>query len=34
MRIKITDMTPVPSVLVLMKVSDTLGTAILTKGWY
>lgn len=33
MRIKITDTTPVPSVLVLTKISDTIGTALLTKGW-
>lgn len=33
MRIKITDTTPVASVLVLKKYTDTLGTAILTKGW-
>lgn len=33
MRIKITDTTPVVSVLVLQKYTDTLGTAILTKGW-
>ena len=33
MRIKITDTTPVPSVLVLKKYTDTLGTTILTKGW-
>lgn len=33
MRIKITDTTPVPSVLVLKKYTDALGTTILTKGW-
>lgn len=33
MRIKIRDMTPKESVLVLVKYSDTLGQAILTKGW-
>lgn len=33
MRIKITDTTPTTSVLTLVKYSDTLGKAILTKGW-
>lgn len=33
MRIKITDTTPTTSVLTLMNYSDTLGTALLTKGW-
>ena len=33
MRIKIRDMTPVSQVLVLAKYSDTLGTALLTRGW-
>lgn len=33
MRIQIRDATPTPSVLVLVKYTDTLGKAILTKGW-
>lgn len=33
MRINITDTTPTTSVLMLVKYRDTLGKAILTKGW-
>ena len=33
MGIKIIDTTPTPSVLVLVKYRDALGTAIVTKGW-
>ena len=33
MRIKIRDATPTTEVLVLAKYSDTLGTALLTRGW-
>lgn len=33
MRIDIRDITPVKSELVLVKYSDTLGKALLTKGW-
>lgn len=33
MRIAIRDATPMTSVLVLAKYTDTLGTTILTKGW-
>lgn len=33
MRIKVTDTTPTTSVLMLVKYNDTLGKAILTKGW-
>ena len=33
MRIEVTDTTPTTSVLVLVKYSDTLGKALLTKGW-
>lgn len=33
MRINITDTTPMTRVLVLVKYRDTLGTALLTKGW-
>lgn len=33
MRIQIRDATPTASVLVLIKYRDTLGKALLTKGW-
>lgn len=33
MRIEVTDTTPTASVLTLVKYSDTLGKALLTKGW-
>lgn len=33
MRIAIRDMTPMASMLVLTEYTDTLGTALLTKGW-
>ena len=33
MRIKVTDTTPTTSVLTLVRYRDTLGTALLTKGW-
>lgn len=33
MRIQIRDATPTTSVLVLVRYSDTLGKALLTKGW-
>ena len=33
MRIKVKDTTPMSSMLVLTKYTDTLGTVLLTKGW-
>lgn len=33
MRIEVTDTTPTTSVLMLVNYSDTLGKALLTKGW-